>query len=247
MPSTRPLTVRTVLPLLVGVAAAAVCVRLGVWQVSRLGERRAHNALLIDRVRRDPVPIGELSADTADGHYRLVTLSGKFSYPNEFAWAPRMRHGSPGVNLLTPMAVAGLPDPVIVNRGWAYSPDAKSVEFARWREGDSATVTGYVETWQQDCGASAAGPLPATCGDTTERVLRRLDRTTAERLARGPVSPYLVLQTSDSALRPDSIPARAEEPALDEGPHFNYAVQWFAFATIALVGGVALARREHRR
>ena len=33
-------------------------------------------------------------------------------------------------------------------------------------------------------------------------------------------------------------------PELTEGPHLNYAIQWFAFATIAAVGYVILVRRE---
>jgi cytochrome oxidase assembly protein ShyY1 len=35
-------------------------------------------------------------------------------------------------------------------------------------------------------------------------------------------------------------------PALDEGPHRGYAIQWFAFAVIALVGAGAVVVRERR-
>jgi cytochrome oxidase assembly protein ShyY1 len=33
-------------------------------------------------------------------------------------------------------------------------------------------------------------------------------------------------------------------PTLDEGPHLSYALQWFAFAAIALIGGAAVAIRS---
>jgi cytochrome oxidase assembly protein ShyY1 len=36
------------------------------------------------------------------------------------------------------------------------------------------------------------------------------------------------------------------EPILDEGPHFGYAVQWFIFSTIALVGYPLIIRRSAR-
>jgi cytochrome oxidase assembly protein ShyY1 len=36
------------------------------------------------------------------------------------------------------------------------------------------------------------------------------------------------------------------EPALDEGPHLGYAVQWFIFSTIALVGYPLIIRRSAR-
>jgi surfeit locus 1 family protein len=37
---------------------------------------------------------------------------------------------------------------------------------------------------------------------------------------------------------------RLETPALTEGPHQSYAIQWFSFALVAIVGGVALSRRS---
>ena len=49
-------------------------------------------------------------------------------------------------------------------------------------------------------------------------------------------------------VRIDSAPPRADRlatidpPSLDEGPHRSYAIQWFSFAAIALVGGTLLVR-----
>jgi len=234
---------RTVALMVASTGIAIVCARLGVWQMDRLADRRARNALLVSRMHDPAVPVAGLPVDTGAGHYRIATAHGTFDYAHEFVWAARVRKGSPGVNLLTPMRVDGVNGALVVNRGWVYSPDAKTVRFARWRERDTATVTGYVETWQQTCGVTAT-TFPPICGDTAARVLRRLDRAAAARLAGTPVAVYLLVQTSDSALRADSVPVRAEEPVLDEGPHFGYAVQWFTFAAIALVGGVALALRR---
>jgi surfeit locus 1 family protein len=224
-------------------AVAAVCARLGVWQTSRLSERQAHNATLISRMAGAPIPAESLPADTGAGHYRLAVARGVADYDREIAWAPRMRRGSPGVNFFTPLRRAGTDTVILVNRGWAYSADAKSVDFRRWRERDSLSVGGYVETWMQDCGAAGA-PFPTTCGDSTMRVLRKLDRRAAERLVGAPVAPYILMQTSDSAVRADSVPPRVEAPILDEGPHRSYAFQWFGFAIVAIVGGVALARKR---
>jgi hypothetical protein len=42
-------------------------------------------------------------------------------------------------------------------------------------------------------------------------------------------------------------PVRIPLPSLDEGPHRSYAVQWFAFAAIALIGTGAVARKEWSR
>ena len=45
--------------------------------------------------------------------------------------------------------------------------------------------------------------------------------------------------------KPESqgLPRRWPPPVLDDGPHLSYAIQWFSFALIALVGTVALIRR----
>jgi surfeit locus 1 family protein len=233
----------TVTILVVALVVAAGCARLGIWQLSRLRERQMHNRTLLSRMASATVPAASLPPDTGAGHYRLALASGAMDYTREIAWAPRMRRSSPGVNFFTPMRLANTDTVLVVNRGWAYSPDAKSVSFPRWREKDSIDVRGYVETWTQDCLAGTTGALPSRCGDSATRVIRKLDRKVAERLIGAPVAPYILMQTSDSTLRADSIPARVEAPVLDEGPHRGYALQWFGFAVVAIVGGVAFARR----
>jgi cytochrome oxidase assembly protein ShyY1 len=41
--------------------------------------------------------------------------------------------------------------------------------------------------------------------------------------------------TGDSTSAADRV-ARLTAPPLDEGPHLNYAFQWFGFALVTLVG-----------
>ena len=45
---------------------------------------------------------------------------------------------------------------------------------------------------------------------------------------------------------PLALPAPVPLPPLDEGPHLSYAVQWFIFGSIAVIGYVVLAMRERR-
>jgi surfeit locus 1 family protein len=229
--------------LVVAILVAAGCARLGFWQLSRLRERQLHNGTLLSRMASATFPAESLPSDTGAGHYRLAMARGEMVYAREIAWAPRMRRSSPGVNFFTPMRLPNTDTVLVVNRGWAYSPDAKTVSFPRWREKDSLSVRGYVETWTQDCINGSTGALPVRCGDSATRVIRKLDRRAAERLIGAPVAPYILMQTSDSTLHADSIPVRVEAPILDEGPHRGYALQWFGFAIVAMVGGVAFARR----
>jgi surfeit locus 1 family protein len=173
-----------------------------------------------------------LPGDTGQGHYRRVSASGTLLYDREVVYAGRSHDGSPGVDLLTPMRIAGRDTVVLVNRGWAYSSDAASIANARWKEADSMQVAGYAETF--------AGKERAV----TERRVHALDREAIEKLVGLPVAPYILVETQEGGARADTVPVRLAVPALSEGSHQSYAIQWFSFAAIAIVGGVALSRRS---
>ena len=222
---------RAILTLAIPLACAALFVRLGFWQLSRLEEKRAFNTVLAERLASPPAEVTALPADTALGHYRRVTATGAMLYDREVVYAGRSHEGSPGVDLLTPMKIAGHDTLVMVNRGWAYSADAAQIVNARWKERDTSTVAGFAETY--------AGTERAV----TQRRVHALDRDAIQKLVGVPIAPYVLVQTSDSAKHADSIPVRLSVPTLDEGPHQSYAIQWFGFALVAIVGGVALSRR----
>jgi len=56
-----------------------------------------------------------------------------------------------------------------------------------------------------------------------------------------PVVPFILRETGTAA--PRGLPRRWPAPALDDGPHLSYAVQWFSFALIIVVGTGALLRK----
>ena len=215
--------------------AAALFVRLGIWQLHRLGERRAWNALVRERLAAPEVDLAELPRDTAAIRYRRVRVRGVPDYDRELVLAARTRRGSPGVNLITPLHIGGRDTAVIVNRGWVYSPDGATVDLNRLHTNDTV-YSGYVDV------------LPPTGGSVFKdrpRVISRLSEQTLAAALGYPIAPFYVMAQGDtipSAERPASI----ELPALDEGPHLSYAIQWFAFAAVA-VGGVIAVFVKHSR
>ena len=56
---------------------------------------------------------------------------------------------------------------------------------------------------------------------------------------------YLLLAAQDPP--PGALPEPVPPTETDDGPHLVYAVQWFLFTTIALVGYGAILRREARK
>lgn len=208
---------RSWIPLVAAVVIAAVCVRLGVWQLDRLAQRRERNAT-IEAAFRDPaVPLEQARRDSLP-RFRRVIARGQWDYARETTIPGRTRSGSPGVHIVTPMRLA---DGAIafVNRGWVYSADARSVDLTRWHEGDAGDVVGYIDEVPSSLRATVTTPYIVALADT---------------VAAPTVEP--------------SRPARLSPPAFrDEGPHLNYAVQWFSFAAIALIGTPLVVRRQRRR
>ena len=212
---------------------AVVFTRLGLWQVERLHERQAYNRNFIRQQVIAPVPFAQLPKNPDSVRYRGAYLEGAYDYAHELILSPRTRRGSPGVDLLTPVRRAGNDTAVLVNRGWVYSPDLATVDQARWRERDTATVRGYAERYMPDSGVTHSG---------NPSIIRHVTRAELAAKLPYPVAPYYLVAAGDTADL--SHPARRDLPELDEGPHLNYAIQWFTFALISVVGAGIVVYRE---
>lgn len=225
---------KALLGLAIPLACAALFARLGVWQVTRHQERAAYNAAVSARLAQAPSPFATLPTDTGAVRGRRVTLTGQFRYDLEQVLASRSNGGAPGVHLLTPLERAGNDTLVIVVRGWVFSADAATVDRTRWREGDTVTLAGYASP------LLASGPPPPA---DSLKPLRLASQTALSARVGRPVAPSLLVMTSGSSGPADSVPRRLGVPELSGGSHRSYAIQWFSFALIAVVGGVLLFRR----
>ena len=209
---------RSWIPLLAAAIIAVVCVRLGLWQLDRLEQRKARNATIAAAFHEPPMS-AELARKGGATRFRRVTATGRWDYGRESVVSGRTRNGSPGVHIVTPM-ILGDSEEILVNRGWVYSPDARTIDLPRWREGDRGQFVGYVDE------------LPSALQPSS------------------PARPYVVA-LADSGSQPAAAgerPVRLPIPAFgDEGPHLSYAVQWFSFAAIALIGTPIVVRRQRRR
>ncbi len=146
--------------------------------------------------------------------WRRVTARGIYDYGAEQTWPGRSFQGTPGVALITSLRLAD-GSRVLVDRGWVPSPDAFHVDHTLYREPDTVTVTGIALIPPRGRGdVDVAGSLP------------------------------FVIQLETPEPPPNrGIPRRWPAPAFDDGPHLSYAIQWFSFALIALVGTAVLIRK----
>ncbi len=235
---------RTILFGVVAVLAAGVCVRLGLWQLDRLDQKRAVNALVRERRSAPPVTISAIgSQDTSVIHWRHVTIRGVADYDAELAHATRSQSGAPGVHLLTPVRPldgAWGDTSILVLRGYVYAPDGRTVDWAMAREADTLALEALVMEYSPT--REGAVRMPSTA-----RAVRFVDRDTLQSIMQRPLAPFVLLALGDSATRDVNRPARVPPPSLSEGAHQSYAFQWFAFATVAIVGFVAVARADQQK
>ncbi len=230
-----PVRPKVLIGLLIPLACAVLFVRLGFWQLSRHRERAGYNARVQARLAADAVPLASLPSDTALVRGQRVSVAGRFRYDLEQVLAGRVSEGAPGVHLLTPLERPGTDTLVIIVRGWVYSPDAAEVDRSRWRERDTVTLDGY------------AIPLPAEGSPPPTDTLKPLRGVSVATLAARtghPIARALVVMTSDSSRLTGAVPRRLGAPSLVAGNHRSYAIQWFAFAAIAVFGGILLFRRS---
>jgi surfeit locus 1 family protein len=225
---------RKIILSILAISFAIFSVGMGIWQLRRLSARKKYNAAIASRRFAPEAELDSLPADTGLAHFRRVHIKGSYDHANEIVYTLRQRMGSPGVNILTPLLRNGKDTVVLVNRGWVYSPDAMTVDLNPWREADVVDGHGFVETFPTQ--GRAYAPNPARPHE-----FRRLDRAQLQKVLPYPIANYYVVLTDSSASA--STPPRVEPTPLDEGPHRMYAIQWFSFATISIIGLVIFLRR----
>jgi surfeit locus 1 family protein len=217
-------------------AMCGVCVRLGFWQLDRLEQRRARNHALEIAARMPVLGYDSMTSEAIEREPALfinrhMRATGSYDPSGEIVLRGRSDDGRPGVHLVTPLVVSGVPRALLVNRGWVPSPDAATVDARPYAELGTRAVEGILQEIPR---GTKNGGEPARSGAATS--YRRLDLDVLRRTERRPIVRLYLQQLpgADSAAR--RPPVRVSLPPLDDGPHLSYAVQWFSFAAIGVIG-----------
>ncbi len=221
-------------------ALLLLLVSLGLWQLRRLEERRVTNQVGLARHAAEPLDLQAMvqgsGADLHTLEYRRASTRGEWDASYEVYVRSQVRDGRSGLWVVTPLVLAD-GRAVMVNRGWV------PVELNRTEAAPppgEVEVIGVVRTSRS---RSALGPTDQPgVEDTIARVdLSLLDTYVPHAL--------LGVYLQESTANPAAWPLRLKEPVFDdEGSHLIYAVQWFSFAAVGLVGYAAFIRATaHRR
>lgn len=220
----------------------------GFWQLDRLQEKKDRNTRVTARVSQPVVDVGSLvdpgEFDAADDlEYRMVTATGEYLADQEVIVRSRSKDGAPGSWILTPLQ---LPDgnAVVVNRGWfSNSGQYEAVPADYEAPSGPISVTGLVRQTETRGSFGATDPEGETVTNLARADISRLDDQVPEDL----LPLYIQLGQQDPAVTPTD-PSPLPVPVPDEGPHLSYAVQWFIFTTVALIGyPMILVRRARDR
>lgn len=228
----------------VGVVVVAVLfVNLGFWQLRRLHERRLENAVAQSRYEAPPEDLSILLEGAGDDYeslrYRRAVVEGTYDTEYEVLARSQVYREQAGFHVVTPLVVAG-GGAVLVNRGWVPLPlDTPPIVEAAPESG-VVKITGWLSPSQI---RQALGPTDSADGslEVVNRIdIDRIDAQTPHDL--DPV--YINLEGEASNQLPVPVPSPVID---DEGPHLAYAIQWFSFALIGLVGYGALIRKSLSR
>lgn len=216
------------------IALMALLARLGFWQLDRLQERRAANAQLLAAIEsapidlnRDAVSYAPLRPDevTSDLANRDVVMTGEFDYANQRVLKLQNWAGRAGVHLITPFVLENGDSAVLVDRGWI--PDAEYEAGNAFDENKGTQVVdGYVALTETISRRTADAVVPASPGIE----LFRVDIAALQEDMPYTLIPFYVRVTPpDGEITSLPIPM-AKEVDLSEGPHLDYALQWFIFS-----------------
>lgn len=128
---------------------------------------------------------------------------------------------------------------LLVNRGWVPLADGE-----RWPVEAMRPPAGTVEV-EGLLAPADPGPVrlqrrPGGLAVVTEINPARL----ASFVGADDLYPVHLLATDRATATAASYPVPVDPPSLSEGPHRSYAVQWFLFASVGVIGWIALLRRR---
>jgi surfeit locus 1 family protein len=218
---------RALLRHLLVLAVAVTCVSLGLWQLDRLAEVRASNALLEARLAAPEADLSDLLAEDAIEAltFRRVQVTGTYLADEEVLQRNREHRGQTGFHVLTPLDL-GDGRTLLVRRGWVPADlNTPPVAEAAPPAGEVA-LTGILERSVDQPGF---GPR-----DRDEGVLERVFHADTSRLdgqVSGALLPVVLRLVDEQQV---ALPLGLDEPVLDEANHRSYAVQWFTFAILAV-------------
>jgi surfeit locus 1 family protein len=220
----------------------SVCIRLGIWQLNRLEQRRVFNTQVESMRAAKMLDLNQnLPQDLSAMEWRAVTVTGEYDFENQVALRNRYNGDQYGYHLITPLLFEGTA--VLVDRGWIPA-DGNSTpgDWRKYDETGTVTVTGQVRLGQEKPAFGGVADAPPGSGE----MLFVWNNLNVEQISAQMSYPILNIYIQPNADDSDTSPPISFQPVVEisEGSHFGYALQWFTFAAILFVGYPFYLRKQ---
>jgi len=222
------------------VVFSLACVWFGNWQFDRRAEAQAEIARIDANYDAPSAPLTEAVTGLGDfneDELKWQTIEARGTYIGE-PFLARNRPGPEGVgsNLIMPLE---LPDGTIffVDRGWVPVAGADEIP-ATLPAAPSGSV--IVEARLRASEPEIFGRTSSGRSVASINLTELSSQLNTERAFTGA---YGQLVSETPAGKTGILPAKPER---DEGPHLSYALQWYVFILIAVIGVAYAARQEYR-
>lgn len=222
---------------LAAVVGIGMTASLGFWQLGRAQTKLSLQAAREAQAASPPLAAAQLAGvlDAGDGAlspealHRRIRLDGQWMAEHTRFLDNRQMQGRPGFYVVTPLRVDGLPQPVLVQRGWVPRnfQDRQALPTVETPAGP-VRIEGRLAPLPSRLYELAGGHAP----EGASRIRQNLDLD-AFRLETGVAPlPLSVVQTgepSEGLLR--------DWPAVASGvdKHYGYAFQWFGLSALMAV------------
>jgi cytochrome oxidase assembly protein ShyY1 len=233
----RRLWVRWILLIAFVAVLGTVFVALGDWQLDRLDQRRVRNEATVSNEQAPAQPAAEIFgrpiAET--DQWKRAIATGTFDAEHQFLIRYRQNGDADGYQVVTPLRTST--GALLVDRGFVSLPRGNEIPAAvPAPPSGTVTVTGFVRRDEQ---GSRAATQPV------DGQVRLINSAALQSAVPYPVANgYLSVLTVDPPQAGGFVPI--PPPEINEGPHFWYALQWFMFAGIGILGIVVFIRADLR-
>jgi surfeit locus 1 family protein len=232
-----------VITTIIVIAGVGVLIRLGMWQLDRLEWRRAFNERVTTQMNQSLLDLNGVSETDGlyDMEYRPVVVRGEYDHHQEVLLRNHVWENRMGYRVLSPLIIENSSQAVFVDRGWI--PFEEADDLSQFEEPGIVVVEGIIRRPQT---RPDFGGVPDPTLAPGETRLAAFTIVNIERLQQQvdiPLLPVYIQQAPQESRLQPPYPSLVEIE-ISEGPHFGYALQWFAFAALLGFGYPAFAYRQ---
>jgi len=230
-------------PTLAAVAAIALMLSLGDWQLSRAREKEARQAQHEQTSRQPTVALPSAPVRFEDFQFRQVEARGTYLPLHTIYLDNKIIRGVVGYQIITPLRLgeAGASNSssmhVLINRGWVAAGSDRSQLPKIATPAGLVTISGI-----------ATSPTQKTLELSTETVSGQVwENLHLERYHKASgltLQPLLILQQDDTK---DGLVRQWDRPDSGAAKNLGYAFQWFAMALTVLIIYLVLSVKRVKR